>query len=109
MWQHSSRSQLESLQASDGERWAAPGDVPWLVLELARSQLRSLLEEGFQASSGSEEEEALLQALADPDVAGVERPLPTLTSDSLSPSPTPSARKPRKTSSSSESGPASNA
>lgn len=103
MWQHSSPSQLESLLASDGERWAAPGDVPWLVLELARSQLRNLLEAAFQGSLVSEEEaEEWVLASEDPDVVAAARPSPTPMLDSLSPSPTPSVKKLRKTSSSSE-------
>jgi len=106
VWQHSSHSQLESLQASDGEPWAAPGGVPWLVLELARSQLRSLLEEVSQASSASgvEVAEAWL-ALEEPDDADAERLSQILMSDSPSPSPTPSPRRRQRTSSSSESDP----
>lgn len=57
MWPHSYNSHVKSLLAWDGELWAAPDVVPSLVLELARSQLRSLLAEAYQASLVSEVEE----------------------------------------------------
>jgi len=50
-WPHSFNSQDQSWLAWDGEHWAAPGVVPSLVLELALSQLRSLLAEASRVSS----------------------------------------------------------
>ncbi len=58
---HSSNLQDKCLLAWEGELWAGPGVVPSLVLELALSQLRSLLAAVYQDSSASaaEEEDAL--------------------------------------------------
>jgi len=72
LWPHSLPSHLASLPASDGAPWAAPGVVPWLVLELARSQLKSLLVEASPAFSASvveeeAEEESWEQLRADVD------------------------------------------
>jgi len=55
LWPHSYNSQDKSLVAWEGERWAGPAVVPSLVLELALSQLRSLLAEVSPASSDWEE------------------------------------------------------
>jgi len=57
LWQHYSHSQLESLPASVEERLAELAAAPWLVQELARSQLRSLLGVASQVSSALEVEE----------------------------------------------------
>jgi len=51
LWQLSLLSQHESLPPLDGELLVAPDGVRSLVEALARSQLRSLLAEGSQASS----------------------------------------------------------
>jgi len=56
LWQLSLLSQHESLPPSGGELLEAPDDVRLLVEALARSQLRSLLEEASRASSDLAEE-----------------------------------------------------
>lgn len=58
LWEHSYNSPGRSSLSWEGERWAEPAAVPSLVLELALSQLRSLLEAASQDSLASEEEEA---------------------------------------------------
>lgn len=53
MWPLSSSSQDRSSPLSDAASLAELGVGPWLVQELALSQLRSLQEEVSQASSAS--------------------------------------------------------
>jgi len=98
-WEHSyslrGRYLLEYLEErADGHS---------LVEQLARSQLRNLQEEASQDSSDSEAAEGEL--LTDLVAAAGGKPLPIATSELPSRSPTPSPRRQRKTSSSSESGP----
>jgi len=109
VWPHSYSSQEQSSLASDGEHWAGPAVVPSLVLELARSLLKNLLEEAFQDSSEWEAVEEEAPASWEVHVEdGVGRLSQTQTSVSPSQLPTPSPRKQLRTSSSSESGQARN-
>jgi len=96
LWQHSSHSpEQPSLQLL-----AELDAVPSLVLELARSQLRSLQE-------GVSRDSLVLEEVGEPpvafDVVVDGKPLRIPISALPSPSPTPSQRKLPRTSSSSES------
>ena len=75
LWQPSYSLPDQSLLAWDGAWLAVPGVVPSLVLELARSQLKSLLGVASPGSSGLEEEEAQLELASELYPDGVdERP-----------------------------------
>jgi len=69
VWEHSYNSLDKSSRNWEGEPWAVPGVVPSLVLELALSQLRSLLGEGSPDSLASAEavEQVALAAELYPD------------------------------------------